>query len=147
MPPKPAPKLRKNAKSAKYFNAKESKRADINRALTTRARRRIAYFKMLKQEGMTVPEKMTPEQREEIQKKKAAQSFQERMKIKRERKAKEREDRLQQNKQKAHEMREKAAQRERRSEMVKNARTKRGQPLMGPRIGSLLDKIKAEKGM
>lgn len=137
----------KQSKNAKYFKGKEAKIADINRALTTRARRRIAYFKMLKEEGFAIPEKQTKEEREEIQRKKKAMSFQERMKIKKERKIKERDDRFNRNQQQLKEMKEKEADRIKKSDLIKNARTKKGQPLMGPRIGSLLDKIKADKGM
>lgn len=137
----------KRVKNTKYFKGKDAKIADINRALTTRARRRIAYFKMLKEEGFSVPEKQTKEEREAAQQKRKAMSFQERMKIKKERKTKERDERFERNQQKMKEIREKASDRQKKTELMKNAKTKKGQPLMGPRIGSLLDKIKADKGI
>lgn len=147
------------AKDDKYFRGKDKKLKDINRALTTRARRRIAYFKMLKAEGMAVPEK--PGQRDggetdgdapaalrrEPSKREKAKQFKERMLQKKERKQRERTERLERNQQKLSEMRASAAKREQKKTVLKSARTQRGQPLMGPRIGSLLDKIKADKGL
>lgn len=73
-------------------------------------------------------------------------SYQERMNITRRRKEIKRMARFQKTKQKMQSINKKEEERAQKRKMIMKGRTKRGQPLMGPRIIILLEKIKKEMG-
>lgn len=151
--------------SRRYIKGKQGKTDDIKRALIHRARLRKNYFKLLENEGEDVPAKPTyerdggrsytkeysTEERKEKEEKNDGSldepprkplTFQERMEIKKERKQRQRQEKLEKTRLNLKTMKEKEHQRKKNTESLKDSRTRKGQPLMGPRINNLLDKIK-----
>lgn len=139
-----------------YHDRKEHKSDEIKKSLTHRARLRKNYFKLLDKEGIPV-EKLNGSRvpgddtevgdtgykegdtRKEEQRK--PMNFAERAKIAKERKEANRKEKLQSIKAKRATMDQKSRERVLKKERLsKKSRT--GQPLMGPRINNLLDKIK-----
>lgn len=153
--------------SRRYIKGKQGKTDDIKRALTHRARLRKNYFRLLENEGEDVPAKptyerngrRTYEKRYSFEENKEKEhktddslgeptrkplTFQERMDIKKERKQRQRQEKLEKTRLNLKTMKEKEYQRKKSTENLKDSRTRKGQPLMGPRINNLLDKIKKD---
>ncbi|KAI5970302.1 FYV7 [Candida margitis] len=148
-----------NKSKKKFIDRREAKSADIKRALTHRARLRKNYFKLLKDEGLEEHSKDKQESEDEssdeeghsedeetetreskLAKSKPA-SFAERAAIAKQRKAEKRQERLS----KIQEKLTNVARQEKIRELKKkelSQKNKRGQPVMGPRINNLLEKIK-----
>lgn len=155
---KMAPPHSKNKK--RFVDRRETKSADIKRALTHRARLRKNYFKLLKHEGLEEPSREKPEvsdgessdeeepedselheTHEPKSKKPKPTSFAERAAIAKQRRAEKRHERLQKIQEKLTMVERQEKIRElKRKEL--SQKTKRGQPVMGPRINNLLEKIK-----
>lgn len=74
-----------------------------------------------------------------------ALTFQERILIKKDRREKDKQFKMQKTKEKLNTMKEKDYKRQRQTERLQNTKTRKGQPLMGPRINLLLEKIKQDK--
>lgn len=74
-------------------------------------------------------------------------TFQERILLKKDRREKDKERKMQKTKEKLDHMRQRNVQRKMQTDRLKTARTNKGQILMGPRINSLLEKIKQDKGL
>ncbi len=68
-------------------------------------------------------------------------SFQERLNIKKERKKKVREQKIEKYSEKVDRIEQEHKKREKETKTIRNAKTRTGQPLMGPRIKNLLGKI------
>lgn len=158
----------------KYLQGKQGKTDEIRRALTHRARLRKNYFKLLEKEGMDVPERVNnnnsevsqedvdksdkdqgneednqPKSEIDIIKEKVqnrqALTFQERIILKKDRKEKDKERKMQKTREKLATMKQKDMKRQRQRERIESTKTRKGQPLMGPRINSLLEKIRQDK--
>ncbi|RCK65818.1 rRNA-processing protein FYV7 [Candida viswanathii] len=140
----------------KFVDRREAKSQDIKRALTHRARLRKNYFKLLEKEGLQESRKPeddeadNEEQGEEKLKpkpkpKKKGINFEERAKIVKQRKEEKRKQKLERVQEKLNRIETKSKERALRKEQLKKTTTK-GQPLMGPRINNLLDKIKKDIG-
>lgn len=148
-----------NKGKKRFVDRREAKSIDIKRALTHRARLRKNYFKLLKHEGLEEQSKDKSESlnegsddeenyeaklrqhHESKSKKPKPTSFAERAAIAKQRKAENRHERLQ----KVQEKLTNVARQEKIRELKKkelSQKTKRGQPVMGPRINNLLEKIK-----
>ncbi|KAI5958673.1 FYV7 [Candida theae] len=152
-----------NRNKKRFVDRRETKSADIKRALTHRARLRKNYFKLLKHEGLKEPSKEESKQKEDDQSsdeevedeggdesknvsyprlnKPKPTSFAERAAIAKRRRAEKRNEKLQRIQDKLTEV----ARQEKIRELKKkelSKKTKRGQPVMGPRINNLLEKIK-----
>lgn len=137
----------------KFVDRREAKSQDIKRALTHRARLRKNYFKLLEKEGLqenrrpednqndSNDEDETRKDRPRPQKK--GINFEERAKIVKQRKEEKRRQKLQRVQEKLTTIETKSKERALRKEQFKKTTTK-GQPLMGPRINNLLDKIKKD---
>ncbi|ODV78807.1 rRNA processing [Suhomyces tanzawaensis NRRL Y-17324] len=124
----------------RYVDRKESKSRDIKKALTHRARLRKGYFKLLEQEGESIPEKDVAKSEERA---KPTMNYAERAKIAKQRKEEQRKEKLErvQDRRKAIEKKDK----ERELKKLRlSQKTKTGQPLMGPRINNLLEKIRKD---
>ncbi|EGW32073.1 uncharacterized protein SPAPADRAFT_55609 [Spathaspora passalidarum NRRL Y-27907] len=127
--------------SKKYTDRHASKTADIKRALVHRARIRKNYFKLLKEEGRPDPQETQQEQQQQVEPKKKPVNFAERAQLAKQRKEEARAQKLQQVKEKREKLELKKKEREmKKAGFSKHTRT--GQPLMGPRINNLLDKIR-----
>lgn len=130
---------------------REYKVREIQRSITKKARLRKGYLKALKEEGYTVPEAQPQSQtRLSVREMKAQRQrdgkkkFDEKKEMKRERRrthAQQAEDLRQKQLEDIRVSKEKFKQRERKSTKL-TQRTRSGQPLMGPKIEDLLDKIK-----
>lgn len=72
-------------------------------------------------------------------------TFQERMALKKSRKELDKQRKMESTKKKIQKMKEENYQRQRQTERIRNTKTRKGQPLMGPRINSLLEKIQQDK--
>lgn len=158
----------------KYLRGKEGKTEEIKKALTHRARLRKNYFKLLEREGLDVPDKEgeklvgvegescqvgdsgdatehTNSAKSEIEiikdkiKNKEALTFQERILLKKHRRESDKQIKMERIREKLETMRKKKMEREHKTERIQNTMTRKGQPLMGPRINNLLDKIRQEK--
>ncbi|ODV87337.1 hypothetical protein CANARDRAFT_26742 [[Candida] arabinofermentans NRRL YB-2248] len=144
---------------------REGKTDEIKKALTHRASLRKGYFKLLEKEGNPIEKKpienpnmipirkdigqtddvSTTEKSTTYKKpERKPLTFQERMQIKKERKERIRLEAIEKTKAKIQEMKSNSIRRERQTRTLKDAKTRSGQPLMGPRINNLLDKIKLE---
>lgn len=112
--------------------------------MTHRARLRKNYFKLLEKEGISTERKEDEnEDEEEKPVEKKPMNFAERAKIAKDRKESNRKEKIQAIKDKRAIIAQKSKEREfKKDKMAKKSRT--GQPLMGPRINNLLDKIKSE---
>lgn len=154
-----------------YSDRKESKAREIKRSLTHRARLRKNYFKLLEKEGeinnvnsISVSEndensakdviedqdsKLHNEIRpKEIYKRnpiapKQKMTFADRAQLVKERKKKDRTAKLNAIKEKRNEAAKKEDDRQLKRDYL-TQKTRRGQPLMGPRINNLLEKIQKE---
>lgn len=72
-------------------------------------------------------------------------TFQERILLKKDRREKDRDRKIKKTKEKVEAMKQSDLKRQRQTERVQNTKTRKGQPLMGPRINNLLDKIRQDK--
>lgn len=146
-----------------YTDRREFKSKEIKKSLIHRARLRKNYFKILEKEGITETnnnENKEEEKGEEkagnrdvyenkytdsrdAQNSKKPMNFAERSKMAKERKEQARQDKLKSIQDRKETIEKKSRERERRKENL-TKKTKSGQPLMGPRINSLLDKIKKD---
>lgn len=138
----------------KFTDRREAKSQDIKRALTHRARLRKNYFKLLEKEGLQENRKPDDNQNEsndesneneKPQLKKKGINFEERSKIVKQRKEEKRKQKLEIVQEKLQRLETNSKERALRKEQLKKTTTK-GQPLMGPRINNLLDKIKKDMG-
>ncbi|SCV02248.1 LAMI_0G17238g1_1 [Lachancea mirantina] len=136
-----------------YKHTKEHKLREIQKSLTKKARLRKEYLKTLKQENLSLPKKDEASPRlsyREAKTQKAAQrkeDVERKKELKIERKRLEKDRYLsskQDEKQKLEDIRKKHEQRSVRSKKL-TQRTKSGQPLMGPKIEDLLEKIKTDE--
>lgn len=144
-----------------YTDRREFKSKEIKKSLVHRARLRKNYFKLLKNEGI---DKDTPNQDEQgdqnvndpqndnqegqkksssLDNKKNPVNFAERARIAKERKEQNREAKLKSIQNRRENIEKKSKERERRKDTM-SKKTRTGQPLMGPRINNLLDKIKKD---
>lgn len=128
----------------KYLKGKEGKTEEIKRALGHRARLRKKYFKLLAKEGDELPEREAMNHEDKEIDVKKPLTYQQRMEINRERKKRRREEHLRRTKEKIAKVEKDERERKRKHKMFTKAKTRRGQPLMAPRINNLLDKIKKE---
>lgn len=100
-------------------------------------------------EDMDPEEKRKPKSQIELIKTKVqnheALTYQERMILKKDRREKDRKNKMEKTKEKLDTMKMKNLQRRRQTERLQNTKTRKGQPLMGPRINSLLEKIRQDK--
>ena len=144
MPPK---QYRNKEKFTREYKVRE-----IQRSITKKARLRRGYLKALKEEGYSVPDaapdssrvKQSVRERREDQRREGKRKFDEKKEMKRERRRTQQEQREESRRQQLESIRvskEKFKLRERRSAKL-TQRTRSGQPLMGPKIEDLLDKIK-----
>jgi hypothetical protein len=120
---------------------------EIRQALTHKARLRKKYIKELEKSGESIPDKESrQQQRERINDNEVKRpSFQERQQIAKERKKQLREEREKQNMERQEMVEKKRKDRERKKDQLSQT-TRTGQPLMGPRISNLLEKIEKEYG-
>lgn len=133
-----------------WKNRKESKAREISRLLTHRAQLRKKYFKMVEKEdaisgpvpGDEQADRDVKEPKEHKEKPKF--NFAERAKIAKERKERQRKEKLQNIRDQRENADRKRKERETKKTVL-SQRTKTGQPLMGPRINSLLEKIREDK--
>ncbi|KAG0674035.1 rRNA-processing protein fyv7 [Pichia californica] len=72
-------------------------------------------------------------------------SFQERIALKKNRRENDKERKMNKTREKLENMRQSNVKRQRQTERIQNTKTRKGQPLMGPRINNLLEKIKQNK--
>lgn len=162
---------RKPFKGKKFHkDLREFKSQEIKRSLVHRARLRKNYFKLLEETGddqpkqendapqsasgsddseteekprsrtPLPPQRAPPPQRAAPPQKKPM-NFAERAKLAKQRKEHQREEKLEKVQQRRRMMEEKNLEREKRKESL-SQRTRRGQPVMGPKITDLLDKIR-----
>lgn len=155
-----------------YRDRKEHKSDEIKKSLTHRARLRKNYFKLLEKEG--IPETKREDRQDSHQQEgdnseddeqdenssklpapkyrerkpldnstKKPMNFAERAKLAKERKEQNRKDKLQAIKERREQISLRVKEREYKKERL-TKRTRSGQPLMGPRINNLLDKIKSD---
>ncbi|CAX41469.1 rRNA processing protein, putative [Candida dubliniensis CD36] len=124
----------------KFIDRREAKSQDIKRALTHRARLRKNYFKLLEKEGLQEEKKVEDDKDIKPIKKKGI-NFEERAAIVKQRKDEKRKFQLARVQEKLEKIESNSKERALKREQLKKSTTK-GQPLMGPRINNLLDKIK-----
>ncbi|KAG7192860.1 rRNA-processing protein fyv7 [Scheffersomyces spartinae] len=132
-----------------YLNLREKKANDIRKAITHRSRLRKKYFQLLKEEGLEERPKEVGEDKDQQQHhhkeqpKKNPTNFAERAKKVKERKEEKRQAKLESVRDKRRRLEES----EQRRELVRSRvtqKTSKGQPLMGPKINNLLDKIRKD---
>lgn len=142
-----------------YTDRREFKSKEIKKSLVHRARLRKNYFKLLEKEGINHEPEQNDDERAESQKSeelrgpripnsrrqpsKKPMNFAERAKIAKERKEHSRQAKLKSIQDRRENIEKKSKERERRKDNL-SKKTKSGQPLMGPRINNLLDKIKKD---
>lgn len=115
---------------------------EIKKALVHRARLRKQYLKDLKEQGEELPEKAPRKEYEaKGQRPYPKPNYQERAEIARKRKELARKEREIKRQDYAKNAEKKRADREKKKELL-SQKTRTGQPLMGPRIANLLEKIK-----
>lgn len=150
--------------SKKYKDLRDFKNKEIKRSLVHRARLRKNYFKLLEKDQKENPQKediqkedtQEPETHNEPKhsddqeystpnQQKKPISYAERAKLVKERKEQKRKDALRVVQERRQNIEKSKLARERNKEKL-NQKTKYGQPLMGPRINNLLDKIKKDQG-
>ncbi|CAR25412.1 rRNA-processing protein FYV7 [Lachancea thermotolerans] len=133
-------------------HTRESKVRDIQKSLVRRARLRKDYFKALKEEGYTAPEKQESKTKRSYREVREQATAANRKKLDEKKEMKKLRGRMEYQKaqekrktelQKINEAKEREKQRNQRSKKV-TQRTRSGQPLMGPKIEDLLSKIKAD---
>ncbi|CAI5759777.1 unnamed protein product [Candida verbasci] len=130
----------------KYINRREEKSRDIKKALTHRARIRKNYFKLLKTEGYEERNKDESNDHEDQPKRKPI-NFQERAAIAKKRKDENRKLQLEKIQDKLKTIETKNRERQFKKDQFKQSSNQKGQPLMGPRINNLLDKIKNDQSI
>jgi hypothetical protein len=130
--------------SGKYIS-REDKTRDIKKALVHRARIRKNYFKLLDKEGIPIDKKGVDEVNgdEAKTKQNKPMNFSDRSKMVKQRKEENRKLELQKIQERKQEIAKKDNERIKKRERVEK-KTSRGQPLMGPRINNLLDKIRKD---
>lgn len=101
-----------------------------------KARLRKHYYKELERSGEAVPEKQEKKQEEKS-------SFKDRVKLVKERKQQARQDKDESKKERERMIEKKQQDRLKKKERL-SSKTRTGQPLMGPRIENLLEKIKKD---
>ena len=134
---------------------REYKVKEIQRSINQKAKLKRSYLKALKEEGYSIPEKhqskscakLDVKKFKEQRKEDGKRKLDEKKEIKKQRKALLKEDaearrKMQLNR--IRESKEKYLERERKSKRLTQM-TRTGQPLMGPRIEDLLDKIKNDE--
>lgn len=134
--------------NSKYIS-REDKTRDIKKALVHRSRIRKNYFKLLDKEGIDNEKPVINEEvkdtshpdRTKLQNKPT--SFAERAQIVKKRKEDKRKEELAKIQDRRKQIERKENERSKRKARVEK-KTSRGQPLMGPRINTLLDKIKSD---
>ncbi|AOA64961.1 18S rRNA maturation protein [Komagataella phaffii] len=154
-------------KSSDWRDLRKKKSEDIKRSLVHRARLRKKYFKILQQDdeqaettssantGVIVNDPHADKVQEERQEHREALhndnlkhpdrlSYQERLKMAKERKEHRRIEKIERTRIQLDQIKQKKLSRESRKEIF-SKRTRTGQPMMGPRIGNLLEKIKNSK--
>lgn len=140
-----APKVEK--KFTREYKVKE-----IQKNLIKKARLKKEYLKTLKKEGYSVPEKDTSKEKFDFKKSKQQKAFankkrfDEKKELNRQKKKSQHEKaerRREEEVRRIKEVKEKERVRETRTRKL-NQRTRTGQPLMGPKIEDLLDKIKSD---
>lgn len=152
-----------------HKDLREFKSQEIKRSLVHRARLRKNYFKLIDEEKKDLPvghEDAEPQQSgsesEENDSKQSAKqlralppqrapppektkknplNFAERAKLAKERKEQQREEKIQRVQERRRALERKNLEREKRKERL-SQKTKTGQPVMGPKISNLLDKIR-----
>ncbi|CCH41249.1 rRNA-processing protein [Wickerhamomyces ciferrii] len=141
-----APPYNKNFKSKNpYINRKESKSIEIKKSLVHRARLRKQYFKELKEQGEEVPEKQeTSDRNRDRSQYQPKLDYKERAEIAKKRKEEARKERELKRQESIKISEKKKIERERKKDQL-SKKTRSGQPLMGPRIANLLDKIKNDQ--
>lgn len=72
-------------------------------------------------------------------------TFQERIMLKKDRREKDKERKMRKTREKLEVLKRSEQKRQRQTERIQNTKTRKGQPLMGPRINNLLEKIKQDK--
>jgi hypothetical protein len=82
--------------------------------------------------------------KEKVQKREAL-TFQERILLKKNRREQDKNRKMQKTREKIESMKQKDLKRQRQTERIQSTKTRKGQPLMGPRINNLLEKIKQSK--
>ena len=132
---------------------REYKVKEIQRSITKKTRLRKEYLKALKDEGYAVPEKEPKTvAKESVRKIKEARAIEGKKKLDEKKEIKKQRKRMQKdelNKQRSEQLerirvsKEKLQRREDRKKKL-TQRTRTGQPLMGPKIEDLLDKIKTD---
>lgn len=117
---------------------------EIKKALVHRARLRKQYLKDLKEQGEELPEKAPRKENEEKHNRPYPKpNYQERAEIAKKRKEVARKEREAKRQEYTKNAEKKRAEREKKKELL-SQKTRTGQPLMGPRIANLLEKIKNE---
>lgn len=136
----------RDARVNPWKNRKESKSREISRLLTHRAHLRKKYFKMIEKEdpGSAPVDGRKSENSSFEAKEKPKLNFAERAKIAKERKERQRKEKLQSIREQRENAEKKKKDREAQKAVLAQ-KTRTGQPLMGPRINSLLDKIKESR--
>ncbi|KAH3903226.1 related to rRNA-processing protein FYV7 [Saccharomycodes ludwigii] len=149
----------KKSLNAKKFT-REYKLKEIQRNLTRKSRLKKQYLKALKEEGYAIPQntesdehldgkntataKLTGRDRKVIKRQNSELKYEEKKKLKQERLYKKRQDREFKREKELNRIKEIKSKHQtkidRREKLAQ--RTKTGQPLMGPRIEDLLNKIK-----
>lgn len=127
------------------FISREDKTRDIKKALVHRSRIRKNYFKLLDKEGIDNEKKEYDEtdNRNQRPKQQKPMNFAERSQMVKQRKEDTRKSQLQEVQERRKQITKKDNERIKKRERV-DKKTTRGQPLMGPRINNLLDKIKKD---
>jgi hypothetical protein len=133
----------RDARVNPWKNRKEYKSREISRLLTHRAHLRKKYFKMIEKEdpGSAPDDGRNAEKSSFEAKEKPKLNFAERAKMAKERKERQRKEKLQSIREQRENTEKKKKEREAQKAVLAQ-KTRTGQPLMGPRINSLLDKIK-----
>ena len=144
-----------------YADRRDFKSKEIKKSLVHRARLRKNYFKLLEKEGIKDDEpeqivqgneeyknrsddsKIESRPRPRTENIKKPMNFAERANIAKERKEQNRQAKLKSIQDRREGIEKKFKERERRKDNL-SKKTKTGQPLMGPRINNLLDKIKKD---
>ncbi|CDO92914.1 unnamed protein product [Kluyveromyces dobzhanskii CBS 2104] len=139
------------AKVEKKKFTKEYRLKEIEKNLTKKARLKKGYLKALKDEGYAVPDKpkyekydkSTTDAKKALNKQKVRDQKEEHRQRKRTQKEKEQSFKEQEIR-RIQVSKDKQVDREKRAKKL-TQRTRRGQPVMGPKINDLLDKIKNDE--
>lgn len=132
----------------KHKDLRDFKNKEIKKSLTHRARLRKNYFKILQKEGIT-PNEPSDEQVSDTEQPDTENhhrkplSYAEKAAAIKQRKEEQRKQKLEQIRQKRQNI-DKSNQKRETVKTKLSQKTRHGQPLMGPRINNLLDKIKKD---